>query len=476
MSCSMASGRRTRERVIGNGSPRRRCGSRSKQRIHREAALTDTLKSTLCNRGRPRTCPGAAGRGPAVAALRHRRPPGAPGDPGRRQPPCTSAASPRTTPRIWACRHLPGVRPGPSPLAGLRARRALRAEHHRRRRSAVRAGRARRHRLARPRPTARPSCSARTWRRCGCCRRRTTSAPLRLLTKSSSWWRSCWPPAPPTSSTTPSTRTSTSAPTPRSSSATSPATTATPCCGCSPNAAATPTAPAKGRLDALLWRAERPGEPSWPSPFGPGRPGWHVECAAIALNRIGTDLDIQGGGSDLIFPHHEFSAAHAESVTGERRFARHYVHAGMIGWDGHKMSQEPRQPGPGVAAAGRGRRPRSHPARTARRALSRRPLVEPDQVSTRPTRGWSDGERRRATRAPVATDMVARLRQLSGRRSRHAESACRTGWLDDRCARYGGHDTEAPGRWPPPSTHCLVSSCSDDPRAHRFSRSCGRSQ
>ncbi|HEU0189911.1 MAG TPA: cysteine--1-D-myo-inosityl 2-amino-2-deoxy-alpha-D-glucopyranoside ligase [Mycobacterium sp.] len=93
------------------------------------------------------------------------------------------------------------------------------------------------------------------------------------------------------------------------------------------------------QLDALLWRAARPGEPSWPSPFGPGRPGWHVECSAIALSRIGTGLDVQGGGSDLIFPHHEFSAAHAESVTGERRFARHYVHAGMIGWDGHKMSK-----------------------------------------------------------------------------------------------------------------------------------------
>ena len=92
-------------------------------------------------------------------------------------------------------------------------------------------------------------------------------------------------------------------------------------------------------LDALLWRAERPGEPSWPSPFGLGRPGCMWKCAAIALNRIGTGLDIQGGGSDLIFPHHEFSAAHAECVTGERRFARHYVHAGMIGWNGHKMSK-----------------------------------------------------------------------------------------------------------------------------------------
>src|ERR1700757_3224035 len=85
-----------------------------------------------------------------------------------------------------------------------------------------------------------------------------------------------------------------------------------------------PDRPGKAdELDALLWSAPREGEPSWPSPFGAGRPGWHVECAAIALSRIGTGLDIQGGGSDLIFPHHEFSAAHAECVTGERRFARH---------------------------------------------------------------------------------------------------------------------------------------------------------
>ncbi|WP_182347515.1 cysteine--1-D-myo-inosityl 2-amino-2-deoxy-alpha-D-glucopyranoside ligase [Tomitella gaofuii] len=92
-------------------------------------------------------------------------------------------------------------------------------------------------------------------------------------------------------------------------------------------------------LDALLWRARREGEPSWPSPFGDGRPGWHIECSAIALNRIGGGVDIQGGGSDLIFPHHEFSAAHAEAATGERRFARHYVHTGMMGLDGEKMSK-----------------------------------------------------------------------------------------------------------------------------------------
>ncbi|WP_028477835.1 cysteine--1-D-myo-inosityl 2-amino-2-deoxy-alpha-D-glucopyranoside ligase [Nocardia sp. CNY236] len=95
----------------------------------------------------------------------------------------------------------------------------------------------------------------------------------------------------------------------------------------------------RDRLDPLLWRAARPGEPSWPAPFGAGRPGWHIECSAIALNRLGPEFDIQGGGSDLIYPHHEYSAAHAESLVAGRRFARHYVHTGMIGLDGEKMSK-----------------------------------------------------------------------------------------------------------------------------------------
>jgi L-cysteine:1D-myo-inositol 2-amino-2-deoxy-alpha-D-glucopyranoside ligase len=92
-------------------------------------------------------------------------------------------------------------------------------------------------------------------------------------------------------------------------------------------------------LDALLWRMARAGEPSWDSELGPGRPGWHVECAAIALNRLGSQIDVQGGGSDLIFPHHEFGAAHAEASTGVHPFARHYCHAGMIALCGEKMSK-----------------------------------------------------------------------------------------------------------------------------------------
>jgi L-cysteine:1D-myo-inositol 2-amino-2-deoxy-alpha-D-glucopyranoside ligase len=92
-------------------------------------------------------------------------------------------------------------------------------------------------------------------------------------------------------------------------------------------------------LDSLLWRGSRPGEPSWDSPLGAGRPGWHIECSVIALNRLGPGFDVQGGGSDLVFPHHEHSAAHAEALTGGAPFARAYVHAGMIGLDGEKMSK-----------------------------------------------------------------------------------------------------------------------------------------
>jgi L-cysteine:1D-myo-inositol 2-amino-2-deoxy-alpha-D-glucopyranoside ligase len=102
-----------------------------------------------------------------------------------------------------------------------------------------------------------------------------------------------------------------------------------------------PARPGKRQpLDPLVWRGKRPGEPSWPGPRGvPGRPGWHIECATIALETIGMGFDVQGGGSDLIFPHHEYSAVHAEALTATKPFARAYVHAAMIGLDGEKMSK-----------------------------------------------------------------------------------------------------------------------------------------
>jgi len=96
----------------------------------------------------------------------------------------------------------------------------------------------------------------------------------------------------------------------------------------------------RDELDPLLWRGAREGEPAWPGgALGPGRPGWHVECAVIAQTLLGPQIAVQGGGSDLLFPHHEMSAAHAESLSGKAPFARHYTHAGMIGLDGEKMSK-----------------------------------------------------------------------------------------------------------------------------------------
>jgi L-cysteine:1D-myo-inositol 2-amino-2-deoxy-alpha-D-glucopyranoside ligase len=197
-------------------------------------------------------------------------------------------------------------------------------------------------------------------------------------------------------------------------------------------------------LDALLWRAVRPGEPSWPSPFGAGRPGWHVECAAIALSRLGSGLDIQGGGSDLIFPHHEFTAAHAECVRGERRFARHYVHAGMIGWDGHKMSKSR---GNLVLVSG-----------------LRAQGVEPAAIRLgllaghyRADRSWSQQvldeaiarlHRWRAATAlpagPDASDAIARVRQyLADDLDTPKVIAALDGWATD-ALEYGGHDAGTP--------------------------------
>jgi L-cysteine:1D-myo-inositol 2-amino-2-deoxy-alpha-D-glucopyranoside ligase len=95
----------------------------------------------------------------------------------------------------------------------------------------------------------------------------------------------------------------------------------------------------KDPLDPLVWMAERPGEPSWPSEFGPGRPGWHVECAAIATHYLGDSFDVQTGGRDLVYPHHEMSASHARVALGEHAFARAYAHSGMVRLDGEKMSK-----------------------------------------------------------------------------------------------------------------------------------------
>ena len=91
-------------------------------------------------------------------------------------------------------------------------------------------------------------------------------------------------------------------------------------------------------LDPLLWRAARDGDPSWPSKVGAGRPGWHIECSVIALKELGADFTVQGGGSDLVFPHHDMSAGHAAALSGHP-LAGVYSHAGMVAYRGEKMSK-----------------------------------------------------------------------------------------------------------------------------------------
>jgi len=91
-------------------------------------------------------------------------------------------------------------------------------------------------------------------------------------------------------------------------------------------------------MDFALWKGSKPGEPSWDSPWGPGRPGWHIECSAMSLHHLGEQIDIHGGGNDLVFPHHENEIAQTESLTG-KSFARYWVHNGMLQLSGEKMSK-----------------------------------------------------------------------------------------------------------------------------------------
>ena len=92
-------------------------------------------------------------------------------------------------------------------------------------------------------------------------------------------------------------------------------------------------------MDFALWKEAKPGEPSWESPWGPGRPGWHIECTAMALAYLGETLDIHGGGQDLVFPHHENEVAQSEAYTGKTPFVRYWTHNGLLQMGEDKMSK-----------------------------------------------------------------------------------------------------------------------------------------
>ncbi len=92
-------------------------------------------------------------------------------------------------------------------------------------------------------------------------------------------------------------------------------------------------------LDFTLWKSSKPEEPSWPSPWGAGRPGWHIECSAMSLSYLGKSLDIHGGGADLLFPHHENEIAQSEAFTGEKPFSKYWIHHGLLQLGSEKMSK-----------------------------------------------------------------------------------------------------------------------------------------
>ena len=91
-------------------------------------------------------------------------------------------------------------------------------------------------------------------------------------------------------------------------------------------------------LDFVLWKGSKPGEPAWPSPWGPGRPGWHIECSAMSMHYLGETFDLHGGGQDLVFPHHENELAQSEAATGQP-FARFWLHHGLLTINQEKMSK-----------------------------------------------------------------------------------------------------------------------------------------
>ena len=92
-------------------------------------------------------------------------------------------------------------------------------------------------------------------------------------------------------------------------------------------------------MDFVMWKAAKPGEPSWDSPWGKGRPGWHIECSAMTLKYLGETLDIHGGGADLIFPHHENEMAQSEAFTGKKPFVKYWMHNGLLRLGEEKMSK-----------------------------------------------------------------------------------------------------------------------------------------
>jgi len=201
----------------------------------------------------------------------------------------------------------------------------------------------------------------------------------------------------------------------------------------------------KDPLDCLLWQAERPGEPSWDSPSGKGRPGWHIECVAIALQHLGPGFDVQGGGSDLAFPHHEMCAAEAQVATGSYPFARAYVHAGMIGLDGEKMSKSKGN----LVLVSRLRESGVEPMAIRLALLSTHYRADRDWTDAMLAAGTARVQRwRAAVSRPDGPDATATLAEVRARLADDLDTPGALAAVDAWCAVQesdGGSDMAAPG-------------------------------
>jgi len=201
----------------------------------------------------------------------------------------------------------------------------------------------------------------------------------------------------------------------------------------------------KDPLDCLLWQAERPGEPSWDSPSGKGRPGWHIECVAIALQHLGPGFDVQGGGSDLAFPHHEMCAAEAQVATGSYPFAQAYVHAGMIGLNGEKMSKSKGN----LVLVSRLRESGVEPMAIRLALLSTHYRADRDWTDAMLDAGAARVQRwRAAVSRPDGPDATATLAEVRARLTDDLDTPGALAAVDAWCAVQesdGGSDMAAPG-------------------------------
>jgi L-cysteine:1D-myo-inositol 2-amino-2-deoxy-alpha-D-glucopyranoside ligase len=198
-------------------------------------------------------------------------------------------------------------------------------------------------------------------------------------------------------------------------------------------------------LDPLLWRGERRGEPAWDGGgLGRGRPGWHMECTSIALRHLGMGFDVQGGGSDLVFPHHEMSAVQGQVLTEDWPFARCYSHQGMVGLDGEKMSKSRGN----LVLVSRLRAAGADPMAVRLALLAHHYRTDwfwsDDDLGDAEQRlqRWRDAASRPT--GPSATATVARVRELltDDLDAPHALAAVDR-WADEQLTR-GGDDPEGP--------------------------------